>query len=202
MKNFVLLMLFFAFSCAAASAQSSGGIKGKVRVADGDGISGVSVTARKKSEDVKSATTDSSGKFTLEGLKSGTYTLVFNKSGYSSGLLYNVEVKNNKTKDLGDRLILTIDQGTQVIVKGSVFDQDGRSISGAKIEVEKISSEGATKKLGSNIASYSGEFTFRFPEGAAKLRITASAKGVKESKEIEVDNAAIYRLAIILNLKN
>jgi hypothetical protein len=54
--------------------------------------------------------------------------------------------------------------------------------------------------LGSSLSSYSGEFTFKFSEGAAKYRVTASAKGASASKEIEVDSAAIYRLAINLNL--
>ncbi len=101
---------------------------------------------------------------------------------------------------MGERLVLTIDQGTQVIIKGSVFAADGRSIGGAEIKIERISSDGSIKKLGSTLSSYSGEFTFRFSEGAAKYRVTASAKGESASKEIEVDSAAIYRLAINLNL--
>ncbi len=43
------------------------------------------------------------------------------------------------------------------------------------------------------------EFTFKFNEGNAKFRVTASAKGSSASKEIAVDNAAIYRTAITLN---
>ena len=114
-------------------------------------------------------------------------------------MLYNVEVKDDKVRDLGNRLILTIDQGTQVIIKGSVFDPNGRSVGGAKVEIERVMSDGSTKKAGSGYASYSGEFTFRFPEGANKFRITASAKGAKASEEVEVDSAAIYRLALTLN---
>ncbi len=100
---------------------------------------------------------------------------------------------------MGERLVLTIDQGTQVIIKGSVFAADGRSVGGAEIKIERISSDGSIKKLGSTLSNYSGEFTFKFSEGAAKYRITASAKGASASKEIEVASAAIYRLAITLN---
>ena len=203
MKKFVLVILTLTFSVVFAAAQETG-LKGKVRSEKGDGIKGASVTARQDGKDIKSASTDGKGNFELIGLKSGIYNLVIDKSGYGAGLLSDVEVKENIVRDLGNRLILNVDQGTQVIIKGSVFGPSGRSIGGAKVEVERISSDGSTKKVGSGYASYSGEFTFRFPEGAAKFRITASAKNVKESKEIEVDSAAIYRLAITLtpNAKN
>ncbi|CAN5644876.1 hypothetical protein BH24ACI2_BH24ACI2_03610 [soil metagenome] len=200
MKKFVLLILFLAVSASIAIAQDNGGLKGKVRGTKGDGIGGATIIARQSGKDVKSTNSDSKGNFELTGLKPGLYNLVFDKTGYSSGLMYNVEIKNKKIRDLGDRLVLTVDQGQQIILKGSVFDQDGRSIGGAKIEIEKILSDGSAKKVGSGSASNSGEFTFKFPQGATKFRITASAKGVSASKEVEVDNAAIYRLAITLNL--
>jgi hypothetical protein len=208
MNKFVLVILLLAVSVSVALAQETGGVKGKVRTTKGEGIAGVSVTARQNSEDVKSATSDNKGNFELEGLKAGLYNIVFSKNGYSSGLMYNVEVKQKKTNNLGDRLVLTIDQGTQVIIKGTVFDQDGRSVAGAKVEIEKILSDGSTKKIGSGFTSYGGaptargEFTFKFSEGAAKFRVTASAGGASASKEVEVSNAAIYRLAIILDMRS
>ena len=207
MNKFVLVILLLAVSVSVALGQETGGVKGKVRTTKGEGIAGVSVTARQNSEDVKSATSDNKGNFELEGLKAGLYNIVFSKNGYSSGLMYNVEVKQKKTNNLGDRLVLTIDQGTQVIIKGTVFDQDGRSVAGAKVEIEKILSDGSTKKIGSGFTSYGGaptargEFTFKFSEGAAKFRVTASAGGASASKEVEVSNAAIYRLAITLNMR-
>ncbi len=195
----VFLVSLFAFGSLLAPAQETGGVKGKVRTAKGDGIASATVTARQDGEDVKSAASDAKGNFVLENLKPGNYNIVFNKSGYSSGVLYNVEVKKKKTNDLGERLVLSIDQGTQVIIKGSVFTADGRSVGGAKIEIERISGDGSIKKVGSSVSTYSGEFTFRFAEGAAKYRVTASSKNSAASKEVEVDNAAIYRLAITLN---
>lgn len=198
-SKFVFLAALFAFSSIVSLAQDAGGVKGKVRSPKGEGIAAATVTARQNNEDVKSTTADSKGNFVLENLKPGTYNLVFSKSGYSSGVLYNVEVVKNKIGNLGERLVLTIDQGTQVIIKGSVFALDGRSVGGAEIKIERVESDGSTKKVGSSVSSYSGEFTFRFPEGAAKYRVTASRKDSVASKEVEVDSAAIYRLAITLN---
>lgn len=194
------LALMFVFS-SFASAQDTGGLKGKVRTTKGESIAGVIVTARQKGEDVKSATSDAKGNFTISGLKTGLYNLAFTKSGYGSGVLYNIEVKKKKENDLGDRLILTVDQGTLVLIKGSVFNQDGVSVFGAKIEIEKINGDGSRKKVGSGYSSETGEFTFRFPQSAAKYRVTATVKGASASKEIEVESAAIYRLAITLNVE-
>lgn len=201
LSKIIFLAALFAFGFTIVSAQETGGVKGKVRTAKGEGIAAAIVTARLKGEDVKSVTADQKGNFELTGLKPGNYNLVFTKSGYSAGVLYNVEIEKKKTKDLGERLVLSVDQGTQVIIKGSVFAEDGRSVGGAEIKIEQISEDGSTKKVGSSYSTYSGEFTFRFPEGAAKYRITAKMKDATASKEIEVDSAAIYRLALTLDTR-
>jgi len=197
------LVFFLAAFCLipAAYAQSTGGVRGKVRTVKGDGIANASVTARKSGKDVKSVTADNKGNFVLEGLESGVYNIVFDAPKYSAGVLYNVEVKKNKIHDLGDKnLILTPDQGLFVIVKGSVFYKEGVSLPGAKVEIEEMNADGTMRKLGSTLTNISGEFTYRKPEGAAKLRVKASFKGVTAAKEVEVNSAAIYRLAITLDI--
>ena len=200
LRKSILLTAVFAFSAIFVSAQTLGGVKGKVRTTDGDGISDVTITARKNGADVKSVKSAGNGEFVLDGLESGMYNLVFEKNGYSSGVLYNIEVKKKKVEDLGGRLVMRTDQGTQIIIKGSVFTQDGRSVTGAEIKIEKLNADGSVKKVGSGTTSSSGEFTFRQPEGAARFRITASMKDSKASKEIEVDSAAIYRMALTLEM--
>ncbi|HXG83540.1 MAG TPA: carboxypeptidase-like regulatory domain-containing protein [Pyrinomonadaceae bacterium] len=201
LRRSFLLAVVLIFSSIAASAQETGGVKGKIRTTRGNPIDGAIVTARQKGEDVKSVKADADGKFVLSGLPSGFYNIVFDKSGYSAGVKYNVEIKKNSTRDLGDRLVLTTDQGTQTIIRGSVFNQSDRSVGGAKVEIERISGDGSTRKVGSGYTNVSGEFTFRFPEGAAKYRVTATVKDAKASKEVEVTSAAIYRLAITLKVE-
>lgn len=188
------------FLLPSAFAQSTGGVKGKVRTSNGTGIAGATVTARQKGSDIKTSTANSKGEFVLDGLDSGLYNLVFDADGYSSGVLYNVEIKKNKVQDLGERLMLSTDKGTQVIVNGSVFYKEGTSVTAAKVELEQINSDGSTKKLANGYTSSNGEFTFRMKPGNAKLRLTAKFNGVTGSKEIEVSEAAIYRLAITLDL--
>ena len=195
-------VLFFLALCLPLTAysQSTGGAKGKVRNTRNEAISGVSVTARKDSKDVATVSTNSKGEFVFSGLEIGVYNFVFDKVGYGSAIRYNIEVQANKKVDLGDRLVMRVDRGTLVIVQGSVFFKDGTSVVGAKVEIEKLNADGSTRSFPAEYTDIAGEFTFRQPEGAAKYRFTAKYKDRTASKEIEVNSAAIYRIAISLDI--
>ncbi len=167
----------------------------------GNRIAGATVTARQDSKDIRSVRSNSKGEFLLSGLEAGEYNIVFDAKGYAMGIFKeSIDVKPRKTVDLGDRLIMQVDQGTQVIVRGSVFYKDGTSVTAAKVLFEEIEPNGTIRKLGTATTNIFGEFTFRRPEGAAKYRLTATHRNSKASKEIEVDGAAIYRLAISLDI--
>ena len=199
-RNLLLLFLLSAI-CLLPSVFAQGGIKGKVRNNKGNGIAGASVTARLDGKDVKTVTADSKGNFQMEGLKAGTYNVAVDADGYAMGVKYGVEIKNGSVRDLGDRLILAVDQGTVVIIKGSVFFKEGTSLTAAKIEFERINADGSTKNLGSTYSNYSGEFSFRPPAGVTKVRVTARYKGVEASKDItDIVNTGIYRTAITLDI--
>jgi hypothetical protein len=182
-------------------AQEIGGVKGKVRNTREKPLAEVKVTARQEDRDIKSTVTNKNGEFVLDGLKAGKYNFTFDKSGFTSGTINNVEVGKNKIRDLGSRLVLDVDEGTLVLIKGSVFDQDGRSIFGAKVEIAQVLSNGELKKFDPKYSSESGDFTFRFSEGTATYRITATYKGKTATKEVTVDSAAIYRLALSLTFE-
>lgn len=195
-ETFLIAAIMFV-SCIFLNAQETGGAKGKIKNADEKGIAGVEVSVEQNGKTVRKSSTDKSGAFTVNGSKSGKYNFTFSKTGFATGTLNNVEVKEKDVRNLGNRM-LEVDEGMLVLIKGSVFDQDGKSVDGAKIEIERISGNGL-KKLRPVYSGEGGDFTFRFPEGAAKFRITASLKGKSTSKEIEVEGAAIYRLALTLS---
>ena len=200
-KHFAAFAFLLVFSALAAFAQNeTGGVKGKVRNAKGSGINGATITARLKGQDVKTVKSDAKGNFEMTGLEPGVYNFVFEKSGYGAGVKYNVEVKSGSVISLGDNLALMQDQGTVVILNASVFNQDGRSITGARVEVARINDDGSTKKIATGFTNVAGEFALRQPEGTAKFRVTATFKGVSASKEISVDSAGRYSTAITLNL--
>lgn len=200
-KRNIFIFILLSAVCLVPAAFGQGGVKGKVRNNKGGTIAGATVTARLNGQDVKTVRSDSKGMFTMQGLESGTYNIVFDADGYATGVKYGVEVKNGNVRDLGDRLILSTDQSDQVIIKGSVFFREGTSVTAAKVEMERVNADGSTKKLGSTYTNVSGEFTFRPPPGTEKVRVTAKFKGASGSKEItEMVNAGIYRTAITLDI--
>jgi hypothetical protein len=200
-KRSILLFLLLSAFCLVPAVFAQGGIKGKVRNIKGGAIAGASVTARLNGKDVKTVRSDSKGNFMMQGLDAGTYNVVFDADGYAMGVKFGVEIKNGDVRNLGDRLILATDQGTQVVIKGSVFFREGTSVTAAKVEIERVNEDGTTKSLGTAYTNITGEFAFRLPVGPPKIRVTAKYKGVTGSKEIvDVVNAGIYRTAITLDI--
>lgn len=192
-------LLFVSCLLSPVFGQDTGGAKGKVRNIKDEGIAGATVSARQKGVDLKTVKSDAKGNFVLDGLEPGLYNLAFEARGYSAAVQYNVEIKKGKIRDLGDRLILMVDRGSRVIVRGSVFYKTGHSAGGAKVVIERVNSDGSTRKLGEVVANNLGEFSFSQPEGAAKLRIRASIKNGKGEKEIDVDSPMVYRIAVALD---
>jgi hypothetical protein len=193
-----LLPFLILLSVAAASAQTTGGVKGKIRDEKGNPIAEAKIIVRQADKEIKSATSGAKGEFLIEGLQPGVYNLTVSKTGFTTGSLFNMQVERKKVRDLGGRLILSVDQGTLVIVKGSVFDSNGFSSAGAKVVIEQVMEDGSAKRIDSTYSSETGEFTFKFPEAPAKFRVTASVDKRKASKELSVDSAAIYRISLSL----
>src|SRR5215510_9321874 len=159
-KPLIVLAIVTVFS-AASYAQETGGLKGKIRTMSGNGIPNATVKIDQNGKELKAVTADSKGNFMIDGLAPGKYRVAFDAAGYSSGELHNVEVRRKNVRDLGDKLMLSVDRGTLVLVQGSVFYKEGTSVTGAKIDVEEITADGSTKKVGSYYTDSSGEFSFR-----------------------------------------
>ena len=197
-KRLVLatIVLLSLGTALVAQDRSTGGIKGKVKVETG-APAGVTVVVRQGEREVNRVVTDKGGSFLVQRLPAGMYGLTFRKPGLSVGTVENVEVKAGKTRSLGDRLILTIDEGSIAFIRGSVFNELGRSVSGAKVELGKVQEDGSTKKIDGRVTNETGSFVFRLTPDTAKYRITAKAAiGEPVSQEVQVDGAAVYRVAL------
>lgn len=192
-------LLLLAAVAAAAQDKTTGGVKGKVRVEAG-AASGVTVVVRRGEAEVASATTDGRGEFEVRGLKPGSYGLTFRKAGLKVGKAEGVEVRAGKMRALGERLYMSLDEGALAIIQGSVFNQDGRSLSGVKVELALVLPDGAAKKVESRVSSIeTGRFVFKLTPEAARYRLTATASNrLTATQEVEVDGAAIYRVALSL----
>jgi hypothetical protein len=193
-----LVLLLAAMTAGSLTAQdrSSGSIKGKVRVETG-APSGVSVIVRQGDREVTRGVTDKKGEFLVSRLAPGRYGITLRKAGLSVGTIEDIEVKAGKTRALGDRLVLAIDEGSIAFIRGSVFDQDDRSVPNVRIELAKIEADGTFRKIDGRVTNEMGAFVFRLTPDAAKYRITAKANGADAvSKDVEVDGAAVYRIAL------
>ena len=195
---FVLAIVLFAAGIAVGQDKSLGAIKGKVRVETGT-PGGVTVLVRRGEVEVTRATTDKNGDFVVSRLTPGKYGLTFKKPGLSIGSMEDIEVKAGKTRSLGDRLVLTIDEGSIAFVSGSVFTADGRSVPNAKVELSRILEDGTVKKIDGRITTETGSFKFRLSPDAGKYRVSVKRDGAEPvTKDVEVDGAAVYRIALSL----
>src|SRR5215212_11639676 len=153
---FILAIMLVASSASIAQDKTLGAIKGKVRVETGT-PGGVTVVVRHGETEVTRSTTDKSGEFLVSRLTPGMYGLTFRKPGLSIGSIEDVEVKAGKTRSLGDRLILTIDEGSIAFLSGSVFNAAGKSVPNAKVELSRILEDGTTtKKIDGRITTETG----------------------------------------------
>ena len=194
----LLLLSTFLLTSNPGVAQdrSTGGIKGKVRVETGT-PDGVTIVVRQGEREISRHVTDKSGAFAIQRLPPGFYGLTFRKPGLSVGTVENMEVKAGKTRSMGDRLILTIDEGSIAFVRGSVFNRDGRSVAGVRVELAKIQEDGSAKKIDSRVTNETGSFVFRLQPNAAKYRVTAKPNGLEPiARDVEVEGAAVYRVAL------
>ncbi len=200
-----IVMATMMLTCAAASFaqdKSSGAIKGKVRVETGTPM-GVTVVVRRGETEVTRVETQKNGEFLVSRLAPGKYGLTFRKTGLSIGTMEDIEVKAGKTRSLGDRLILTIDEGSIAFIGGSVFTADGRSVPNARVELARVMEDGTIKKIDGRITTETGSFKFRLSPEPAKYRVSVKTGGAEPiSKDVEIDGAAVYRVALSLPPKS
>lgn len=196
-----LSILLLATVGVAAQDKTTGSIKGRVRVETGK-PSEVAVIVRQGEREITQGVTNSKGEFTIDGLQPGVYSVTFRKPGLSVGTVNNVEVRAGKVRTLGDRLVLTVDEGSIAFLRGSVFDPAGRSVPGARVEIARIESDGGLKKIADRVTTETGQFAFRLPPEKARYKVTAKAGGAQDaSQEVTIDDAVVYRIAITLQPK-
>lgn len=200
-KTFCALLWLLALNVLFVAAQDrdTGSIKGKVRVESGSTVAGVEVIARQGEREVARATTSRKGDFVIAGLAPGTYGLTLRKPGLAVGTMDGIQVSAGKARELGDHLILSVDTGTLAFVRGSVFTPNGFSVRGVRVDLARVGADGKLKKLDGRVTDETGSFIFRLTPEAARYRVSVKANGAEPiSKDVEVDGAAIYRIALTL----
>ena len=90
-------------------------------------------------------------------------------------------------------------EGSIAFLSGSVFNAAGRSVPNAKVELFRILDDGTTKKIDGRITTETGSFKFRLSPEPGKYRVSLKADGSEPiSKDVEIDGAAVYRVALSL----
>jgi hypothetical protein len=198
MKRIIFIFLLFATFCLASSAQTSGA-KGKVKTTKGKGLSGVSVTVTKDGLEVKQEETNEKGEFLIEGLEEGIYSFAFEKEGFDGGLLKRMQVLKGQIRNLGDNLVLRAsDNSIYVILRASVFDQDGLAIRGAKVEITKTSDN---KKITTIYTNDAGEVMMRLPDQNGTFKFTATFQTAEPvSGETIVEGAGMYHTSLTMKI--
>ncbi|HEX7531250.1 MAG TPA: carboxypeptidase-like regulatory domain-containing protein [Pyrinomonadaceae bacterium] len=190
------MLLLLAVACLAQD-KTTGAIKGKVRVEQGS-PGGVAVILTQDDREVTRAATDKRGDFVIAHIVPGLYTVTFRKLGLAVGSIASLDVKAGKTRALHD-LVLGIDDGSIAFLRGSVFAESGRSVPGVRVDLVKVIDENSVQKIDARVTGETGEFVFRLSPEKAKYRLTVKADGAQPvSKDVEVDSAAVYRVALTL----
>jgi Carboxypeptidase regulatory-like domain len=198
-KAITLIITLLLAATASAQDRSTGGIKGKVRAKGQGTVAGVSVTVRQHDREVARAVTDGKGEFVINGLAPGIYGLTLRKEGLSVGTLEDIQVKAGKTTGLPDHLVLTENEAAVARLWSSVFNEGGFSIPNVRIELSRVEGDGTAKKIDGRLTNESGQAVFRLSPNKATYRITVKAEGKEpQSKDVEIDGAAVYRVAFTL----
>lgn len=197
---FAASVLFALAAVSSAIGQTTGGVKGKIRDLKGSYIAGATIEARQGGQVVRSTRSNKKGEFVLDGLAEGMYNFAVDADGYSTGVMHNVEVKKKKIRDLGSRLMLSPDRGTQTFIRGVVFFKELLSLHGATVELFAVNSDGSYRKAATGTSNQMGEFGFVQPGTIKKFRVKATYKGVSAEKIVEADSPAVYRLTLTLDL--
>jgi hypothetical protein len=193
----VVTVLFLLAVASLAQEKGTATIKGKVRAEQGS-PSGVSVILLQGDREITRVTTDKRGEFTIAHVAPGSYSVTFRKAGLATGSIPDLNLKTGQKRVLQD-LILGIDEGSIAFLRGSVFTESGRSIPGVRVELARIVAENSIQKIDSRITGETGEFVFRLSPETARYRVTVrSEKAEPVSKDVEIDSAAVYRVALTL----
>jgi len=199
LKSIVLVLIILGVGGTLFAQQpETGTIKGKVKVDTGS-PSGVTITVGQGDKNVGQVETNRKGMFVVSNLQPGTYSVTFRKPGLALGKLENVEVKAGKVNELGGGLIMHVDEGSIAFIEGSVFSPGGRIVPGARVDIVKLGADGSVKRVDSHISNDDGIFSFRLSPALATYRVTAKVGGAEPvSKEVKVDGASVYRIALNL----
>jgi len=201
----IALVALCVLGVARAAQQPTGTLKGKLQNEKGKPVADAEVRAMSsRSRAIKEARTDAAGNYSLE-LEPDDYTVSFDAEGYSGGTLREMQqVEAGKTTEVKPVQLQRARRTS--LIRGSVFDTEGRSLAGARVKLVRIPTEEEakeSKRVPSFARDYTtnnrGEFAFRLPAEHARYRVSAALEGFKpDTKEVLVDENESVPVALSL----
>ena len=185
----LILLVGLPFSIAiSAHGQLQGrqttDITGVVQDPNGAVVPKARITVTNKNTgQVSSATTDSSGRFTVRNVEAGIYDVQAEGSGFKTKRLSNVSVQLSQSTSLNivfDDTQPIVIVTKVVFIKGSVrSDRTNRPIKSATVTIKEVDGEGSwTPTIGKD-----GKYKQELPPG--KYKVSAKADGFVDSAEEE-----------------
>ncbi|WP_345069311.1 carboxypeptidase regulatory-like domain-containing protein [Leifsonia kafniensis] len=186
-----------------ASLAKGSTISGTVKNAAGTGIAGVSVYASSKTSDAYgSATTSSSGTYSMTGLAAGSYTLSFTASGYVSEWWSNVTSYDKRTffaVAAGASLTRDAELAKGATISGIVKNSSGTAITGVNVTASlKVKDSLYPAWAGYATTDGSGKYSITgLAAGSYTLQFSSSSNYVSEwwSNAASSDKASYFALA-------
>ena len=199
-------LVILCLAPAVAFAQQKGSLKGKIEDQKGKPIAGAQVRVlRSRDRSSKETTTDQAGVYSFE-LVPDDYSISFDAEGFLGGSMVRMKQVEEGKETTVKTIRLDKVKSRTSLIRGAVFDIDGRSLAGAKVKLVRVptAEEHQEKKpvesLKRDYTSNSrGEFAFRVPARRARYQVTASLSGYKpETKVVDVQEDEAVPLAFSL----
>jgi hypothetical protein len=127
-------------SAPAVAQVTTGSIRGQVTAADGNGAAGAQVTARSTgTNQTWRATSAADGRYTLTGLRPGTYEVIATAGGQTASQTVVIGVGQSASLDLaiGGEAVADVD-GSEIVVTGSRLTETRTSEVATNVSQEQI----------------------------------------------------------------
>lgn len=211
LTNTAIRQLIGAVLCAvclaglAAGQGKTGIIKGKLTDEKGKGIPDAIVRfTDTRDRSVKETKTDDSGNFSME-LPPDEYLVGFEADGFQEASLQALQ-QVEEGKETRVRTVVLPKVSHTSLVRGSVFNLNGQTLSGVRVVIQRIPNDEEAKegkkvkaRTKEYVTNQRGEFAFRLPTEPARYKVSASAPGFKtDSKVVDVSGSEAVPVALTL----
>ena len=200
----------FLFALSVCAFADGAIIEGQVKESKGKALPGAVIKATRattrslegpdESKIVYEARTDDEGKFILQNLPAGSYSMVIERAGYRSIMTRErVTVSATDHYKIPKPFELVKNSEPYGIIRGAVLDDSGFTLPNCRVTIDRVN--GKFRKAEKETVE-GGEFAFRVPAEKGTYKLEVSASGFESaSKEVTIDGDEIRQVVVTLKRK-